>query len=178
MDPKRNTSDMFGKVYEPISAGERTKKLRNKHIYKTRQNDTFNTFNDTKTTLLKTNSYNHLYNLYDGFIQCKKENVTKATDINDVSQHSNCFVTWKDDETDAMDNTTINHWFLSKIDYSVDPLTADEKAILTSDEWPYKAGVLTEFFNDNHRYFNPDNLKNYNIYVDDFKYGANMTNYN
>ena len=156
MDPKRNTSDMFGKVYEPISAGERTKKLRNKHIYKTRQNDTFNTFNDAKTTLLKTNSYNHLYNLYDGFIQCKKENVTKATNINDVSQHSNCFVTWKDDETDAMDNTTINHWFLSKIDYSVDPLTADEKAdcamfppVTDVDAGPKKAKELAHPFSAN-----------------------------
>ena len=74
-----------------------------------------------------------------------------------------------------MHNNTINHWFLSKIDYfDLDP---SEKYVLYGDEWPYKAGVLDEFFNDNHRYFNNQNIKRRQVYADNFKFGSNMTKY-
>jgi len=159
---------MFGKVFEPIRSSERTKNIRAKNIYKNRTNTNTATFNDTKKNLIKTNSYNFLYDLYNGFIECTKEDISNT-------DNSGCFHIWKDDDVDKMDNTTINHWFLSKIDYfNLDP---DDKYILTSDEWPYKAGVLQEFFNDNFRYFNNVNIKNIKIYADDFKRGANMTKY-
>ena len=168
MDPSRNSSAMFGKVFEPIRSSERTKNLRSKIMYKTRKNTRNVTFNQNKKNLIKTNSYNLLYDLYNGFIECTKEDAANI-------DNSGCFHIWKDDNVDRMHNTTINHWFLSTIDYF--DLNPADKYILTSDEWPYKAGVLKEFFNDNFRYFNNANIKNYRVYADDFKRGANMTKY-
>ena len=168
MDPRRNSSAMFGKINEPIRSSERTKNLRTKNMFKNRQNTRNVTFNANKQNLIKTNSYNYLYDLYNGFVRCKHE---QSANIDT----SGCFHVWKDDEVDRMHNNTINHWFLSKIDYF--DLEPDQKYILFGDEWPYKAGVLDEFFNDNHRYFNNENIKRRQVYADNFKYGSNMTKY-
>jgi len=168
MDPRRNSSVMFGKIVEPVRSSERTKNLRTKIMFKNRSNTNNVTFNANKNNLVKTNSYNYLYDLYHGFVRCKHE---QSTNID----NSGCFHTWKDDEVDRMHNNTINHWFLSKIDYfDLDP---NEKYVLSCDEWPYKAGVLDEFFNDKHRYFNNENIKQREVYADDFKFGSNMTKY-
>ena len=48
MDPRRNSSAMFGKIKEPIRSSERTKNLRTKNMFKNRQNTRNVTFNANK----------------------------------------------------------------------------------------------------------------------------------
>ena len=55
-----------------------------------------------------------MYDLFKGFKRCKFEN---KTDIN----NQNCFNVWLNEDVDPMKKMTLDHWYISKIDFSVNP---------------------------------------------------------
>ena len=165
-------NSMFGKHTESISSSDRTQRIKNKQIFMNRKNTRNATFyNNNTKDLAKINSYNDMYDLFKGFKRCKFEN---KTDIN----NQNCFNVWLNEDVDPMKKMTLDHWYISKIDFSVNP--PSDPGILNQMSnyfFPYvSTNQKVPIFN-HHSYFDENNTKGITVHAKHFKRGFPISKY-
>lgn len=170
--PMFGNNAMFGKHTESSSSGERTQRMKNKNLFIQRKNNRNATFyNNNTKDLAKINSYNDMYNLFKGFQQCKFEN---KTDIN--NQH--CFDVWLNEDVDPMKKLTLDHWYISKIDFSVNP--PNDTGVLNQMSnyfFPYEPNDQRRPIFNQHSYFDENNPRQITVHAKNFKKGFPRSKY-
>lgn len=157
--------NMFSKNNESVSSGEHTANKKNLSIYVNRNNSRHAIVKNDMVQ--KSLNYTERYNMYKGFVHCKKINRTG---------NENCFTVYQDSEIDPLKKNHIEDYHLSRVDY----FDLEDQTKLTNNSFPYSIDAHETCFKqtipEQYTYFNPNNNTNTTTRVKNFKYGHSMSN--
>jgi hypothetical protein len=156
----------FSKPNESVSSSDHIANKKNLAIYENRgysrnaivQND----------MVKKSLNYTERYNMYKGFVHCKKLN---------PGNNENCFTIYNNSDVDPFTKVHLEDYHMSRVDY----FDLGDNSLLNSQYFPFENDShLTNFkkgtLSEKHTLFNPDNSKNEPVYMKNFKYGHSMSN--
>lgn len=155
---------MFGKQNESMSSSERTKKIKNRHLFQT---VTDNKNIKVKNGIIKNvKSYDEFMSTLNGYYSCK-----------DISSAESCFDIYLNDETDNVDIRTINDFYLTKINYT--DLPSDlSKNIVDGKMWPYIDQHCKKYIFREYTYFDEENNESVDLVSRNVKYKFPSTRIN
>lgn len=157
--------NMFGKHNESISSSDHIANKKNLAIYVNRNNSRNAIVENDMVK--KSLNYNERYNMYKGFVHCKKINPTN---------NGNCFTINHTSDVDFFKKTKIDDYHLSRVDY----FDLESNGLLTTNHFPYEIDSHNTCFKqtlpDKHTLFNPVNSEQKPVFIQNFKYGHSMSN--
>jgi len=154
---------MFSKSNESVSSGEHTANKKNLSIYVNRNNSRHAIVKNDMVQ--KSLNYAERYNMYKGFVHCKKINKT---------DNENCFTIYQDSEIDPLKKNLMEDYHLSRVDY----FDLEDQTKLKNKSFPYSINAHETSFKETipqqYTYFNPNT--NTTSRGKNFKYGHSMSN--
>lgn len=157
--------NMFSKNKESISSSDHIANKKNLAIYVNRNNSR-NAIVENDM-IKKSLNYTERYNMYKGFVHCKKINHTGNENCFNISYTSNI---------DPIKKKHMEDYHLSRVDY----FDLADNSDLTQEDFPF--GPNDHFCSNStpipqkHTYFNNNNSINTPILIKNFKYGHSMSN--
>ena len=157
--------NMFSKNNESVSSSEHTANKKNLSIYVNRNNSRHAIVKNDM--VCKSLNYAERYNMYKGFVHCKKINSTG---------NENCFTIQHDNEVDSYKKNHMEDYHLSRVDY----FDLEDTTTLTNKSFPYSLDAHERCFKETipeqHTFFDPGNNHRTTSRVKNFKYGHSMSN--
>ena len=159
--------NMFSKNKESATASDYIANKKNLSIYNNRNTTGGRHQSIVENDMVKKSlNYTERYNMYKGFVHCKKLNPTG---------NENCFGIYHDDGIENFKRKTLQDYHLTRVDY----FDLDNSQDLKQEDFPFEANsyksTCPTTIPEQHSYFNPNNGKT-RIFVKNFKYGHSMSN--